>query len=301
MGKLWPWAAGASLALALAVTVAQRPAPRFVGDELDYIAAARDLTGPSRFPPGWPMLLAPWSVDGMYMIAAVLAVLLVVAIWWAAVEVGGWRAGATAGVLVVLSPGVTGSGSTIMADGPAALLVVAGLIAVLRGRHLLAGVLTALSGWLRLVHVAFVAALHRRAWPVALAVVVLLVAWQVVVKGSLLGYEGDSASFSPAYITRPLWLEHSGQPAEVGNLVYFPAVLFAGFGSLIAPGVGVLGVVGLRRRWDDGARFAAGIVVLALIVYLPYYFQSARFMLPAGCVLVVYAAGLCGHVDEKRG
>lgn len=55
-------------------------------------------------------------------------------------------------------------------------------------------------------------------------------------------------------------------------------------------GVSVHGVEKLGHRPElDGLRGIA-VIVVNLALYLPYFFQSTRFMLPAGCLVLVYAA-----------
>lgn len=296
--------AGWALLVALVVTVAQRHANGLGGDAYDYIDAANHLTGPSRFPAGFPLLLAPltgsrWAMEALTL---TIALALVVAIWWAAVRIGGWRSGAAAGVLMLLSPAVVVGGAAIMSDRLGALLVVAALLAIVHKRPLLAGLLMGLGGWVRLVHVAFCAALPRRAWIPAGGAVLALVVWQLAVKGSLLGYTSDGASFDPANITGTVSLELTAVESPYTNLGYFPVRMF-GLESLVtrslhldflAPFLMLPAVVGLRRWWGRGARFAALVAAFNLAVYLPYFFQSARFVLPGGCLLIVFAAAAVG-------
>lgn len=299
----WRTAALVSLGVALLVTVLERHASGPGGDAYDYIDAANHLTGSSRFPAGFPLLLAPLTGSWWAMEALTLAIALglVGAIWWTAVRLGGWRSGAAAGVLMLLSGAVVSGGSAIMSDRLGALLVVGTLLAVLHERPVLAGVLAGVGGWVRLVHVAFCAALPRRAWLPAGGVVLAIAVWQLVVKGSLLGYTSEGASFALGNITGPVWLEMAGNPASVSNAVYFPAVLTVGFGALIAPLTVMPAVIALRRMWGTNAtRFAAGVIVVNPVVYLPYHFQSARFMLPAGCLLVVYASAAVGQTCHLR-
>jgi hypothetical protein len=175
-------------------------------------------------------------------------------------------------------------------------MVVLGLVALLHGRPWLAGMLTAFSGWVRLVHVVFVAALPRRAWVPAIGMLGVLAGWQLIVHGSLLGYEDSVVTFSLEHVTGRSWLEVVGNPSEVPNIVYYPAILY-GYGAIGAPGLVVLAAVGLRRHWGPAARFT--LVALNVAVYLPYFAQSARFMLPSVCLLTVFAAGAFG--SEVRG
>ncbi len=290
--RLWRAGAWATLIITVGVTIIERHATGLGGDAIDYIDAAKHLSGSSRFPPGFPLLLAPLTGSWWAMEALTLAVAvgLVAAIWWAAVKVGGWRSGVAASALMLLSPGIVEGGSAVMSDRLGALLIVGALLAVLYGRPLLAGVLAGLSGWVRLVHVAFCAALPRRAWPAAAVTVALLVTWQLLVKGSLLGYSSEQASYSLGNITGRTWYELVGNRASESNLTYFPGVLTDG--GLVAPFVAVPAVIGLWSHRSLGARFATGAVILNLAVYLPYYFQSARFMLPGACLLTIYAASL---------
>lgn len=301
---VWRAAAFASLAVALVVTIAQRhDAP--VGDAYDYIDAANHLTGGSRFPPGFPALLAPLTGSwwAMQALTLTIALGLVATIWWAAVRLGGWRSGVIASGLMLLSGGVVRGGSAIMSDRLGALLVVGALLALLYGRPVLAGLLMGLGGWVRLIHVAFCAALPRRAWLAAGATTVALVVWQLTVKGSLTGVEDAwvgleqqyGSAFSPANITGPSSLEFMGNPAPTSNLAFYSGVLAVGHGHQLVPLLLILGAVGLwRHRGTTAVRFAAVVVAANLAVYLVFFFQSARYMLPAGCLLIVYAAAAVG-------
>ena len=301
----------ALLTATLLVTVIQRHTGGIGGDAYDYIDAASNLTG-SRFPPGFPLLLAPIASSWwmMELLALAIALGLVAAIYRAAVHIGGWWAGVAASVLMLLSPAITHGGAAIMSDRLGALLVVGGLLAILHERPVLAGLLVGLSGWVRLVHVALCAVLPRRAWPAAVVTVGLLVAWQMFVKGSLLGYTSDAASFAVGNITGQVALEQMAVDSPYTNLGYFPVRLF-GLESMVtgalhtdhlAPFLILPAVVGLRRWWGDAARFAVLACVVNLAVYLPYFFQSARFVLPGGCLLTVFAAaafsGTGGGKDE---
>ena len=108
--RLLSWAS-----LAVAVTFALRHWPDEIGgDAADYIRSTHDFSG-SRFPPGFPLILLPFSssTGAMRFIGTVFTVGLVILIWCAAIKVAGPRAGVAAGVLVSASPIVTGQAKTI--------------------------------------------------------------------------------------------------------------------------------------------------------------------------------------------
>lgn len=305
----WRAASLAALAASISVTVIERHENPSVGDAYDYIDAANHLTGPTRFPPGFPILLAPitGSWAAMETLTLAIALGLVGAIWWASVRIGGWRSGVAAGVLMLLSPAITDGGAAIMSDRLGALLVVGALLALLHERPVLAGLLAGFGSWVRLVHVAFCAALPRKAWPAAVGLVGLLAAWQMTVKGNLFGYNNDAA-FQFDNITGHVVLERNDWVSPYTNAGFFPVRMFGAeplhTGDLhldyLAPFVALPAVVGMRRWWGPSARFAALVVALNLAVYLPYYFQSARFMLPGGCLLLVFAAAAFGGVTPRR-
>src|SRR5262249_17854713 len=66
---------------------------------------------------------------------------------------------------------------------------------------------------------------------------------------------------------------------------------------LTLPGVGLIGLIamalGLRSRGENGvlARFGVWLTVLTLAVYVPYFWQGARFLLGVAAVLNL-AAGI---------
>lgn len=297
-GELGRYASWGGLAVTVAV-VLTRLGDGIGGDTVDYVAAGRDPLAPTRFPPGMGLVLSPFSWFGMQAVMLVATVGLVVAMWWAAVKLGGWRSGAIASVLMCLSPSLLAHGNLVMSDRLSALLVVGGLLAVLHDRPLLAGALTGFAGWVRLPAVALCAALPRKAWISAAAVVTVLVVWQLAAQGSIVGYDSDQASWSAAYVMRPVQFEAPGVPPVMSNLVYWPAVLI-GSGGWVPPGAGIFGGIAMwRRRREPGTSFAALTVALTLATMLPYYHQSARLVLPAGCMVLIYTAALGGRPPER--
>lgn len=297
-----------SLLAAVAATLSGHVAPIGTGDSGIYASAARSLaaghgyhsaieaSGVPRYPPGFPLLLVPaaWvgSNAAMQATSLILGVLLVAAVWACARRLGGNVAATTAGVLILLSPLVRLAGTEVMADTPAALSTVLGLWAVAAGRERLAGLAMGAACWMRLDAVALLPGLGwRRALAVAATVVGTLVAVQVALHdGNVLGYAGGQASFGLHYLWGGTVYESGSVRSALPNGEFYPSLLI-GAGGWVMPGLGLLGGLGLwRRRAERPARLAAWVVVATVAVYLVYYFQSARFLLPAACALVVYAA-----------
>ena len=153
----------------------------------------------------------------------------------------------------------------------------------------------------------------------ATPVVLLLGAWQWWLLGSpfITAYQAAGfnplarrdlgAFFSPSWVwTRPAvdatWLEgpdFGGSAVAWGlpNLLVYPLQLVGADAFLLLPGIGVIGMIGLwRQARGTGAagvfgRFGATLLVATLVLYLPYFYQSARFFLPAAVLLGVAAAG----------
>jgi len=293
---VWRPRAIASLICAVIVTLAFRG--DFVGgDEHHYLALARDFSTPSRFPPGLALLLSPvvGSLTVVRWVMTGVAVALVVSIWWAARLLGGWRAAAVAGVLLVMSPRLIAAGSEVMADKLGALLLVLGLIAVHHSRHVVAGLLVGFGGWVRLAHVAFVAALPRRTWAAGAAVVGGLVVWQLAFQGTVVGYGEGEASWSLGHLLgHAVNFERGGVDPYWPNVAWYPAVLL-GWGGVIAPlAVIPAGWAMWRRRGEEVGRLALGVVALNLLIYLPYYWQAWRLLDPAAAMVLVFAAVALG-------
>lgn len=299
----WVPAACAALVATLATVLAG--AGDSIGiDTLRYVAAAKSPTAPSELPPGLPLVLAPFadSVFAMRILMLLVTAGLVACIWWSAVKVGGWRSGAAASVLMLVSPAVVADGGLIMSDRLGALLVVGGLVALLHQRPVIAGVLIGLSGWVRLVHVAFAGAVPRRAWLSCGLVLAALAGWQIGIRGSLFGYAGSQSFFKLSHIAGGSSLEVASPYTNIG---YFPIHMFGlepfavgGRGAYFVPLLVFPGAIGLLRHWNRTSAFAAGVILVNLLIYLPYYYQSPRFMLPGGCLLLVYAAAAVGEVSN---
>jgi hypothetical protein len=313
----WRLIALVLLGLALVGGAHSKPASTTTGDAATYVGAARSIAHGDgyhttleadhtpRYPPGTSMLLVPAALVSngdlpMQATAAVLGLLLIGAIWMCAYAIGGYPAAAGAAVLLLASPGVLHSGSSIMSDGPAALLLVVGLFFVATERWRAAGIAFGLACVVRLNAVFFVPGLgRRRALLGAAAVVGALAAFQLVVHGNVRGYSGGEAAFGLGYITHGTVLESAGNPAHDPNWLFYPELLF-GAGRLLAVGAPALGGYGLwLRRHDPVARAAVWIGVSTLAIYLVYSFQSWRFMLPVFAVAVIFGGVAIGDAIER--
>lgn len=288
-----------SLVLVLAVAALRWPT-EMGGDAGDYIRSTHDFQG-SRFPPGFPVLLFPLSssVVAMRLLGTAFTIALVVLIWVSAVKIAGWWAGVAAGVLTALSPVVTGQASLIMADAPAAALVIGALLALLHGKDKLAAVLIGVSAWLRIVQAAFAAALPRRLWLTCALVLGPLLLYNLVVNGSVTGYGPGQAEFGLRYFNGPVWFEQVGVTASHTNWQLYPLVLLGATGDVV-PGLLVLGAVGIWRQWSRSALFAVKVAALNLVMYLFYYWQDPRFVLPATSLLLVYGSAAFGASTRGR-
>lgn len=277
--------------------------PRGLGGDTEvYIAGADALLGRGSYadvpyPPGFPALLAPLRLLDLplWWVASLAALTMVVCIWWAAYRMGGPFAAAIAAAFSTGSWMISGADSYVMSDAPAAALVAGAIVAATYGRWKLVGLLLAGSTSLRMGHAIFALASRRREVIVPIVAVGLaLLAFNVAVYGRLSGYEPGRAEFALRYLWEPAFFEAIGQEGERLNAALYPQLLM-GRWDMIVPLLPLLaGLEVWRRREDPVVRFGAGVIVLNVVLYLPYFFQSHRFMMPATVALVVLAA--CGTV-----
>lgn len=299
------WVARAALSAALLRVVLA--GHRLWYDSPEYVRGARALLGDGsyervRYPPGFPAMLAVADLVGLpyWTVPMASGLALVGLIWWAATKLGGPIAGLSAAVFCMLSDLIGESGVMLMADTPAGLFAVAGLVAAMHGRWGLAGVMVAASTWVRLVHGAFIATLwgRRRAFLLAVAGMVPLAVFNVAVFGSLSTYDSNQAGWSLLAFREGVSLD--GQPATDSNWVYYLSVLGGRWGHLLPVLPVLAGVEMWRRRSDRVTWMAGGIAVINLASYAFYYFQSARFVLPAAAIIVIYSAACVGSMVTRR-
>jgi 4-amino-4-deoxy-L-arabinose transferase-like glycosyltransferase len=226
--------------------------------------------------------------------------LLIAAIWWCARTIGGDAAAVGAALLVLASPGVLHAGSEIMSDAPSALFVVSALALLASGRARAAGIALGIACVMRLDAVVFLPGLgRRRALAAAACVVGALAAFQLAVHGNVWGYRGDEAAFGFGYLTHGTVLEAAGNVSPEPNWLFYPQVLL-GAGRLLVVGSPLLAASALwRRRRDATAGLAMWIVASTFALYLVYYFQSTRFLLPVFAIVTVFGGVALGDAVTR--
>lgn len=314
----WRIAALLALGVVLVVGAQTHLRPPDAGDAATYVSGARSIAsghgyrapdtvdGVPRYAPGVSLLLVPaaWISHGpvpMQATSYAIGLLLIVAIWWCARSIGGDPAAFGAALLVLASPGVLRAGSEIMSDAPSALLVVVGLTFLVAERERAAGIAFGVACLMRLDAVVFVPGLGRRRALIAAAwVIAALVAFQLVAHGSVGGYRGDEATFGLGYLTHGTVLEAAGNASSVPNWRFYPEVLLGRGGLLVAGAPFLAGWALWRRRDQAFARTAMWIVASTFAVYLVYYFQSARFLLPVFAIATIFGGVAVGDVLDSR-
>ena len=170
----------------------------------------------------------------------------------------------------------------------------------------------------------------RRKWILAYVAaaavpLVLLGAWQGLTYGSPFtssyqaagagagGGQSLGAFFSPGFVMGDPFggdnaaLGGSAMDWNLPNLLVYPLQLVGADAFLVLPGVGLLGVIGLFRFAGQPGpkgvfgRFGLATVALTLAVYLPYYWQTGRFLVFASTLLALSTAMLVGELVLVRG
>jgi hypothetical protein len=154
----------------------------------------------------------------------------------------------------------------------------------------------------------------------AIPLLVLLGAWQQATYGSPLrtGYQAGAwapgrseelgAFFSPQYVLGAAAMYGSRsmggglQSWGLPNGLCYPLQLLGLDAFLLFPGVGLIGLVALvryaRRPGAHGVlgRFGLAALVLVLVTYVPYFYQSGRFLMIPAAILGLGAAALVAEV-----
>ena len=303
----------AIVCLALALVSLDRPVPLEAqnADAHQYVEAAASLVAGDGYvledgtrpwyPPGTSLFIVPFVKAGVdvNIVPTATTMALIALIWWSAWSLAGPVAAASAGIICVFSEMFSFLAIQVMSDGPAAAFVVAALLAITRGRPVLAGFLVGISAWFRLAHVLFAATTSIRRLAGTLAAVVPLAIVQLWVFGNLTGYPGDvEPDFALHWIWERPWLEAEGNPSAYFSFEYYVWLLFGRWNWMVV-GLPFLAVPELwARREEPAARFGAWVIVANLLIYQPYYFQSARFIVPASAMTVIFASCGVAHVVE---
>lgn len=297
-------------------------------DALSYLTAGRSLAAGAyevdvegisstpRYPPGLPLLLAPAAKFGTYpyalqAVSMFISVGLVVAGWLAARKMAGDTAAIATAVLLGLSPFPAATGRVVMSDALAATATVLALLALLHSRRVLSGLLLGYSAVVRLACavgvLGLVAIRARQAVVAAGAVLLALGVFQWAAMGSPTGgYDEGTAQFSTRYVLatdsigdgdfyaaddlweRPNQVEADGT-VTLPNVAYYPKMLLWDW-AFLPPGVALVGMFEMwRRRHTEAGRWSIVVAGSNVAMFLGYWFQSGRFVAPAGMLLTVFA------------
>ncbi len=303
----------------------------------DTASTARwaNAENPPRSSPGYSLALVPFALAGHFprnveFGAKLTVVLMVVAVAWAALELGGPWAAILAMALLGAGSFMKESALYVLSDAFAAALAVAVLALVKRLTPLavyLGGFLAGYGLLVRASGLVILASLlivlrgrdRLRALVTAAPPVVGLLAYQWVTFGRpwRTGYGywlPHLKMFSLSFVTQhPLqgdhiftdqlnhraekWLCHvvvschGASPAgALPNWLFYIMVLGGGLWIFAPPLVSLVGMVVAFRWWrEPAAQFTLFVTALTGALYLPYFFQAARFMAAPALMLIVLA------------
>jgi 4-amino-4-deoxy-L-arabinose transferase-like glycosyltransferase len=328
-----------SIARAPGRPIARQPYP----DAAEYASSAYSLAHdrgyftdihagqrqPPRYPPGYPLALAPFAAVGSYPQdvergAAFYAVFYFAAAMLAAWVLGGPLAAMLAGAFVLAAPFAHDSAQLVLSDALVAGLTVLGLPLLAtanRRRARLAGAATGLAILARLTAAVNLLALLV-AWPrnslrslVAFALPALvglgLLQWALFGSPLKTGYAYWGVAghtISAAYLTSsdtyrempfifPDRLQAvcgcgvEGARASLSNLPFYPLVLVGVIWVFSPPLVPLLGLAyAWRRRRQPIGRYALTVTGATLVLFWCYRYQGARFVAGPATVLTVLAS-----------
>lgn len=246
-----------------------------------------------RYPPGMPMMLAPFTGLPPERVAQGFTVALIVAVWALARRLGGDVAGAVASVIVAASPALRAQSSFVMSDVMGALLTVVAAWCVVSGRDRLAGLLAGWITWTRLAGAVTVLGMRRRAWTPFAALLAALLAVKVITR---FGYGSEEVGWSLRYVWDPDGIGGWPVPPD-GNLIAYAKMLAGLGGGLTYPGVALLAVWGALRL--PGGRWALIVSAGTFATYVAYYYQAPRFFFSVLALMAVYAGAAVGHLSDS--
>lgn len=317
-----------------------------------YSTTVRDISGsphlaeavnPPRYPPGYSIALAPFTLvkdfpGNVELGTKVLALVLVLVIAWAALELGGPWAAVIAVLLALLGSFVARSAQVVLSDAFGATLAVA-LLPLVKRRSptavYAAGVVAGYGVVVRNSGVVVLACLlivlsHRDRVRVLIGAAppvagLAIYQWSAFGRPWSTGYSywlPQVRAFSPGFITKhpprgdTIFLDavHPGlvslscrvscaRVGMIGSLpswLFYPMAVIGFFGIFSPPFVSVIGLVSAARSWREPvARLVLLTSIVTVLFFLPYFFQSGRFMAAPAMMLVVYAAvGIAGMVTD---
>ena len=266
------------------------------------------------YPPGLPLLLAPfsaWSEDAIYCVVPFFGVLLIWMTYRFGVAIGDAMAGGLAAILLALNPTFLFQLVQPMSDVPCAACWLAALVVAARGSRAGAAGSAALSSLAILIRpnlaplALLIAALAvgsgssdrvRRAvlFVAALAPGLVVLGWIQQVRYGLpwaSGYGSPSDMFSLEYV--------------VPNLARYPRWLTEGETPFIW--LSIAGPIWIVRRAKSRllSWIGFGVGIAVWLAYLPYmFFQShewfyTRFLLPAIAIMIVFASACALDVIRR--
>lgn len=294
---MWRVVSIGALCAAVLVVLGSEQLPlerQYFPDAPSYVGLAKSLThgdyeidvpgepSGSRYPPGVPLLLAPFSGAAPASLAIGMAVALLAAVWIAAKRIAGHPAAAVAVLLMAGCAPFRSDASHVMADTPTAIMTVAAVVAAHESRDRLAGFLAGFATWMRVAQGVLLFGLRRRgivaflSMLAALAVTKLVWGW---------GYKNGQVGWSIGHILSTAHLA-SPQVERFPNVIAYPGMLLGLTGGVTVPGAMLLAGHAVWRRRER--RLVLVAIVGTLIVYLPYFYQAARFLIPAAALIAIY-------------
>lgn len=262
--------------------------------ELDRVGPLAGEPPGSRYPPGFPLVLALFAlVTDPATGAAVLAGVFVGVVWAFARRLGGDVAATVTAVMLLASPSLRTAGGDVMADLTASTVTMLAVWAAANKRRRLAGVLAAIAVWVRVAQVVALVGIRRASVAPAVGLLSVLAASALLLRW---GYQDGQTEWS----LRHLWstdgvrtlAEHE---PTLPNAVAVPAMLLGLTGGLLPPGAIVVAGVALWHRPER--RLVLAVVLGGVAIYLPYFYQYPRFLFPAASLVIVYAAAWVSGVS----
>lgn len=296
---------GAATAVWIAVLFARTPAPG--EDGVSYLWMAQQFAAGrwheglgTVFPPGYPLLLAPWSWCGGDIevgACAVSTACVLLALWplWRSAEHLRPCAGLPAAVLFVSSP-LLGRLAAEAYSEPAFLLLMAlGTWQGLQQRWCRLGMLAGLAFWVRPEGVLLVPAMlllvdDRRRLPAAALRAAAPALLAVLALGALRWLSGNGFDALPIHGFHELRDDLPGRGALLANLLAVPGPWLEAFG--------VAGLLCWAAGWRSPQRALLAAIVLQIAVVCTFVVRR-RFFVSCGVATVALAAATLARMPRR--